>query len=97
MPTHPIQIVQHRDDRLPLLSPALQQIQQFAGRALIDGGEWLIQQNDVRILQQQPREQGPLKLTDGKFGNLPVDQRLKAKGRDRLMDARGKAWWRFSD
>jgi len=88
MQTHPFQIVQHRDDRLPVLTPALQQVQQFVGSALVHGGERLVQQDDVCILQQQPREQGALELTDREFGYLPVDEGFKADCRDRFMDAR---------
>ncbi len=51
MQTHPVQVMQYRDDRLPFLPPAVQQIQQLVGRALIHGGEGLIQQNDVGVLQ----------------------------------------------
>ncbi len=96
MSTHPVQIMQHRDDRLPFLPPALQQIQQFIGRALVDGGEGLIQQDDIRILQQQPREQGTLKLADGEFGYLPVDDGLKSEGHDRLVNPRSQACRRLS-
>src|SRR2546421_9669812 len=56
MQTYPLQVVQHRDDRLPFVPPALQQAQQLVGGALIQGGEGFIQQNDVGVLQEQPRK-----------------------------------------
>src|SRR5438477_3453320 len=97
MQTHSIEVVQHRNDRLPFVSPALQQTQQLVGRALIQGGEGLIQQNDVRILQKQPRKQRPLELTDGEFGYLPIDERFEPDGSDCLMDVRGETSWRLAD
>ena len=64
MLTYSVEIMQHRDDGSPLSPPALQKMQQILGRVLIQGRERLIEQNDVGILQQQPREQSPLELTD---------------------------------
>src|SRR5229473_2151915 len=56
MQTYSIQVMQHRDDSLPALPPTLQQTQQVVGGALIQGGERLIEQNDVCVLQKQPRK-----------------------------------------
>ena len=97
MQTHSIQVMQHRDDSLPTLPPTLQQSQQVVGGALIQGGERLIEQNDVCVLQKQPRKNSPLELTDGEFSYLTIDKGFKADRRDRLMDACGKASWRLAD
>ena len=78
------------DDGSPLSPPALQELQQILGGALIQRGERLIQQNCVGVLQQQPREQSPLELTDGKFGDGPIDDGQQTDRRNCLVDTRGK-------
>src|SRR5439155_16510905 len=90
MLTYSVEIMQHRDDGSPLSPPALQKMQQILGRVLIQGRERLIEQNDVGILQQQPREQSPLELTDGKFGDRPIDDSQQTDSRNCLMDTRGE-------
>src|SRR5947207_1983260 len=71
MLTYSIKIVQHRDDRAPLFPPALQEPQQIFGRVLVQRGERLIEQDDVGVLQQHPREQSSLELAYGKLGDRP--------------------------
>src|ERR1700719_592015 len=56
MQAYPVQVMQHRDDSLSSLPPTPQQTQKVVGRAFIQGGERLIEQNDVRVLPNQPRE-----------------------------------------
>src|ERR1700732_2703440 len=56
MQAYPVQVMQHRDDSLSFRLPTLQQTQKVVGRALIQGGKRLIEQNDVRVLQNQPCE-----------------------------------------
>ena len=90
MLTYSVEIMQYRDDGSPLSSPALKEMQQILGRVLIQGRERLIEQNDVGILQQQPREQSPLELTDGKFGDRPIDDSQQTDSRNCLMDTRGE-------
>ena len=72
MQTYSVEIMQHRDERSALSLPALQEMQEILGRALIEGGERLVQQNDIGVLHEQPRKQSSLELTDGKFGDLPI-------------------------
>src|SRR6266403_4312664 len=48
MQAYPVQVMQHRDDSLSFRPPTLQQTQKVVGRALIQGSERLIEQNDVR-------------------------------------------------
>ena len=91
MSTYSVEIVQHRYDSSPLSLPPSQEMQQILGRALIQGSERLIEQDDIGVLQEQPRKQSPLELTDGKFGDLPIYYGQEADGRERLVDIRGEA------
>jgi hypothetical protein len=47
-------------------------MQQILSRVLVEGSEWLIEQDDVSVLQEQPCKQSSLELADGKFGDLLI-------------------------
>ena len=64
MSTNAIEIMQYGDDSSSLALPASQELQEVLGRFLIQRGERLVEQDDVGVLQEQPREQSPLELTD---------------------------------
>ena len=52
MPKHLIGVVQHGDDGAVFPLPALNHSEEIAGRALIDGGEWLVEENDLWVLEK---------------------------------------------
>ena len=56
------EVMQHRDNRPLLRVPTANDFQEVIRGPPINGGEWLIQNNDVAVLQQQADEQNPLKL-----------------------------------
>ena len=64
---------------------------EILGRALVEGSERLVKQDDIGVLHEQPRKQSSLELTDGKFGDLPIHDSQKADGRECLVDIRSEA------
>src|SRR6476660_5367658 len=65
---------------------------EILGRALVEGSERLVEQNDIGVLHEQPRKQSSLELTDGKFGDLPIHDGREADGRECLVDTRSEAF-----
>src|ERR1700738_3339548 len=91
-----VEIMQHRHDGSSFSLPASQEMQQILGRALVEGSEGLIAQNDVAVLQKQPCKQSPRELADGKFGDLPIYDAREADGRECLINTRGEAFRRLA-
>ena len=64
MHAHLLDVMQNGDDGAGLSMPAAKNVHEVGGRALIDGGERLIKENDPRILNQEAGEKHALQLTD---------------------------------
>ena len=80
-----IDIVQNHDHRAALAMPSTQNIEQIGGGALIDGAERLIEQQDRRILHQQPGEQSALELPGRQRADRPPAEIEDAHGRQRRI------------
>ena len=65
--------MQHGDHRPALPVPLRDPIEQHRDRLRIDSGEWLVEQNNRGILQNEPCEQRPLQLADRELANPPSD------------------------
>ena len=63
----------------------IQQVPQGLARGGIQPREGLVQQEDVGLLGQRPRQEGPLLLAAGKLGNLAVRQGLHAQHMQGLL------------
>jgi len=67
--------------------PLPDKIQQHRGRRGVDRGEWLVEQNDGRVLHHQSGEQRPLQLTRRQLADPalePLRQPDRRRGRDGL-------------
>ena len=84
MRAHLLQVVQHRDHGARLGAPARQQLQQVGGGARVDGVEGLVQQDQVGILQQQPRKQRALHLAGRQLGHHARAETFQAHGAQRI-------------
>ena len=61
--------MQHGDHGPALLVPSRHLIEQHRRGLHIDRSKWLVKQNNCGILQNEPREQRPLKLADRDLAN----------------------------
>ncbi len=84
MPTHCLDVMQLRQHCAPFAMPALHDGQQVGGGLGIQGGERFVQQDQVGILQQEPREHHALHLTTRKSGDRAMVKTVQANGRQRL-------------
>ena len=62
MLAHQFHVVQNGDDAATLAVPIAQQLNQLISRMTIDRRKRLVQQQNPRILHQEPCEQHPLQL-----------------------------------
>ncbi|GMA77443.1 hypothetical protein GCM10025880_38600 [Methylorubrum aminovorans] len=85
------EVVQGRDHRAALAVPAADQCEQVGGGALVDAGEGLIEQDDPRVLQDQPGEQRPLELPAGEGADRPVLEAGEPDRRERVDQVRALA------
>src|ERR1700730_9081443 len=92
-----VEIMQHRHDGSSFSLPASQEMQQILGRALVEGSEGLIEQNDVGVLQKQPCKRSPLKVANGHVRPLPTYAPRAAAGPECLINSRGEAFRRLAD
>src|SRR5438477_838104 len=87
MHAHLLDVMQNRDDGARLSMPAAKNVHEVGGRALIDCGERLIEENDPRILNQEAGEKDALQLPDRQRPDRAIVQPLKTGGSQCLMDA----------
>ena len=92
MLAHQLHVVQHGDHRAPLAVPALHHAQQVGAGARVDAVEGLVEQDELRVLQQQSREQHALELAHRELADAaPLETRQADRGERlaRLGDERG--------
>ena len=83
-----IEVVQHRRDGATLAVPAFDQEKEVLTGSPIDRGEWLVEQDQLRILDDQPGEEDTLELASGQRLDRPALEPVKADGGERLMRRR---------
>ena len=74
-----IEVVQHGQHGPALAVPAPDQVEQIARGPGVDRGERLVEQDQARILQQQPREQDALQLAARQRADRPRAERRRAR------------------
>ena len=84
MLAHLVHVVQHGQHGAALGMPGVQQGQQVAGGAGVHAHKGFIQQDDGRVLQQQPGKQCPLELPARQRGDGAVAKAAQAHGFQRL-------------
>src|SRR5262245_53700185 len=60
-----VEVVQRRNDCAPLCMPLENQGDEIADRFRVNGSEWLIEQDDVGVLQQETCKEHSLELPPG--------------------------------
>lgn len=83
---HDIEIVDDHHDRALFSVPALDEVDQVGDGSCVDGVEGLIEQDEIRILHQYPREQRPLQLAARQRVDRPLLEALHPDGRKRFCD-----------
>src|SRR5690606_3293034 len=79
-------VVQHRDDGSFLLAPLVDDLDEILHGVLVDRRERLVEQDELRILQQEAREECALHLAAGKRadGAILEARRSRASARATL-------------
>src|SRR6478672_13446194 len=81
-----IEIVQRGNDGAALAMPAADQAQQILDRLGVDGAKRLVEQDDSRVLQEQPREEDALELSTRKRAHATLAEVLQAERVERLQN-----------
>src|SRR5215212_5291997 len=80
------EIVQNHEHRALFPVPALDQLDEIAQRARIDGIERLIEQDQIGVLQEHPCKQAALQLPSGERIERPPFESIEAHRRERIAD-----------
>ena len=79
---HARQIVVRGDDEFPLVAQLAEELLEVVLRRLVEAGERLIEQKDMRLLRQRAGEESALLLAAGERADLPLRERFEAHGGD---------------
>jgi hypothetical protein len=69
---HRLRLMGGDEQRDSITVQVRQEVRQDLARLGVDGGEWLVQQHDLRLLSQRPREKDALALPAGKLTDLAL-------------------------